>query len=310
MNVASPYEKRCTLRAPCEERGLLRLEGLEPMMVRLRDTSHSGIGAYSRKPAPVGAHALLNVKLVQDRVPQPYPTQIRWCAPCKEGDISLYAYRLGLLILSSPPKATAAPTPAPSATPLTGTSPAGWRVKGSMIIDLAKMVRRHHDKPWQKYFSLEDMKALNEMIIPAKWYPVGLFQRAGTAIYQIFGHGDPNSARQWGRDQIDRVPSDLYQSFFNKNDPKKAGTNYINVSMRVFDFLRFKCQEGDGRELMVHALGEAEVRQNFPELELVAHIMAGALEELARRNGGNNPTAKVETASQADKLLAINLTWL
>jgi hypothetical protein len=178
-----------------------------------------------------------------------------------------------------------------------------------MIIDFAKMIRSHHDRPWDKYLTLDDMQAINDMIIPAKWYPLELLRRLGNAVLQVFGQGRPETARQWGRDQVARIPPDLYKSFFDKNDPPRAVNNYINVNMRVFDFLRFKCQDNGERSLLITALGEPQVRDLFPELGLMMNMMAGAIEEIARRNGARNPRADLEDTASPGYLAALTLTW-
>jgi len=312
MTFASPFEKRGCLRMPCEERGVFHLDGEEPMMVKLRDASKQGVGLYSRKPLPVGARATINVKLGPDPAPRPYPAEICWCAPSGEREQILYSFRAGLRMLTGGEKtsslrpATAAPAPAP--TPA-ASAPVNYRVKGSMIIDLAKMIRRNHDKPWQKHLTLEDMTIINDMIIPAKWYPFEVLQHAAVAVYEIFGQGKPESAKQWGRDLIKRIPADLYASFFDKKDPRRAGINFININMRVFDFLRLKCEETGARELTITAQGEPEVRVKVPQLFLIALLTAGALEHLALKNGGANPRAIINHHPSGGHLFTIGLSW-
>jgi hypothetical protein len=316
MTFASPFEKRGSLRMPCEERGVFHLDGEEPVMVKLRDASKQGIGLYSRKPLPVGARVTINVKLGPDPAPKPYSAEICWCTPSTDRDQILYTFRAGLRMLSSSDKSAAlrpaaapavrAPAPVSAAAPA---APVSYRVKGAMIVDLAKMVRHYHDKPWQKHLTLEDMKIINDMIIPAKWYPLEVLQHAAASVYEIFGQGKPESAKQWGRDLVKRIPSDLYASFFDKKDPRRAGINFININMRVFDFLRLKCEETGVRELTVTAQGEPEVRVKVPQLFLIALLIAGALEQLSLKNGGANPRVIVNHHPPGGHLFTLSLSW-
>lgn len=312
MTYASPFEKRASLRLPSEERGIFHPDGEEPVVVKLRDTSPRGVGLYSRKAFPVGARAVLNVKLGEDAAAKSYPTEICWCAPSTERDSFLHPFRLGLRMLTTAektPEKTPAPRPAGAPAPEPLAKETSFRVKGSMLIDFAKMIRRYHDKPWQKYLTLDDMKVINDMIIPAKWYSLEILQHAATAVYEIFGQHKPESVKQWGRDLVERVPADLYASFFNKKDPLRAGINFINVNMRVFDFLRFKCDDAGTRQLRVIATGEPEVRRKVPQLPLIALLLAGALEHLAKKNGAATANTVIDHHPQGDSLFTLTLSW-
>jgi len=307
MSTASPYEKRLSPRTRYEERGFLNLEGNPPMPVRLFDVCPKGVGAFCRKPAPVGVRAVLSVKLQHDLKAAPYDAEVRWCAAHEDAAHNFYPFRLGLSLINGAGQARIrqAPRQAPVPKPVES----NYRVKGSMIIDFAKMIRRHHDRPWQDYVSLDDMGIISGMIIPAKWYPLDVFRRTGVAVLSVFGQDRDESARQWGRGLVTRIPPELYRSFFDKDDPKAAIKNYVNVNMRVFDFLRVKFNDQGDKEVLISLNGADEVKNKFPELGLLGLMLGGALEELASKNGARNVRTRVDESGREDQLLGIGVDW-
>jgi hypothetical protein len=178
-----------------------------------------------------------------------------------------------------------------------------------MLIDFAKIIRVNHDKPWQKYFELEDMRVLTEMVIPLAWYPLRVFRKAGLAVFEVFGKNDPESAREWGRDMVRRMPEEIMSSFFLKSDPARAIRNWVNVNRTTFSFLRPKFMELGPKKIKVSFQGESEVKKVFPEISLLWLIMAGAIEEIAGRNGAVNASVKLDAGVTGDELIALDVGW-
>ncbi|MET0592797.1 MAG: hypothetical protein ABW133_08870 [Polyangiaceae bacterium] len=48
------------------------------------------------------------------------------------------------------------------------------------------MIRRRKDIDWKRVFPSEDMKYLEEPILPDEWYPIATFERFGAAILTEF----------------------------------------------------------------------------------------------------------------------------
>ena len=295
---------------PCAERGVFYVEGQDPVMVKLRDAGPGGVGAYIREPVEVGTRAVLSVRLAGDEERRSYEAEVRWCGPVEEaekGASLYYPYRMGLFFVGSEkgvvPEGASFPRVSEK-----GAEPR-LRVKGSMLLDFVKVIRRNRELDWDKYLTIGDREMMEEMIIPSKWYPVDVFRRAAMAVYELIGQGKPESARAWGRESVERIPEELYQSFFAKNDPKRAVRNWVNVNTRVFDFLRFRFSESGEKEIKVSITGKRELKKTFPEMELLALIIAGAIEEVARRNGVSAPRTRIQEEESGEALLSVIMSW-
>jgi len=335
MPVESPYEKRNLPRLPYEERGLFTAPGRDGTLIKVRDISERGLGAYTRTAFSAGDRGTVAVKFPEDKLQNDYMGEVRWCQACDEPGARLYPYRVGFKIVDEKganprqerrqrrenrtPDLTAVPVPErktpPAPEKAAAPSPvepdkeaSGYRVKGSMLIDMGKMVRRNHDKPWQKYLTMDDMKIVGGMIIPAAWYPLDTFRRVGIAVLEVFGQGRPESAEDWGKNLVDRVPSDLYKNFFDKNDPKNAIRNYVSVNMRVFDFMRLKMRDGGENSVSIIATGTSEIKEVFPEVALIGHMAGGAACRLAEKNGAERPKCRVNE-DEPGALFVTEVSW-
>ena len=308
MLAASPFEKRREIRETYSEHGLLYVGG-NPVMLLLRDVGRRGVGAYTRTQLSRGERGKLSIKLPHDQGPASYESEVRWCGPCTDADYKSYSFRVGIAFLApraSREKTTEAPA---RAAKTEAEADASFRVKGSMLLDFTKMIRANHDKPWQKFLDLEDMQALNNMIVPLAWYPLKVFRKAGLAVFEVFGKKDPESAREWGRNMVRRIPEEIYNSFFNKNDPARALRNYVNVNRSTFSFLRPRFSPSGPASARIGLHGTPEVKKEFPDLELLGLILAGSVEELTRKNGGLDPQVALKTDGQDDELFALHVTW-
>jgi len=310
MLGTSPFEKRRESRESYSEHGLLYV-GADPVMLLVRDVARRGVGAYTRTQLSRGERGKLSIKLPRDEKSGSYESEVRWCGPCTDAGHKSYSYRIGLSILAQQGAAQKAPPapPRPAMPEAEASADTSRRVKGSMVIDFAKMIRANHDKPWQKYLDLEDMQALNDMIIPLAWYPLKLFRKAGMAVYEVFGKKDPESAREWGRNLVRRVPADIYNSFFNKADPARALRNYVNVNRNTFSFLRPRFSEPGPQSARIGLHGEPEIKKEYPEIELLGLIFSGAALELTLKNGGADPQVELKTDGQGDELIALQINW-
>lgn len=306
MAGISPFEKRHEPRSSYDERGLFRPEeGDESTLLRLRDVATTGAGAFSQVVLNKGTRGVLSVKLPGDDISKSYQSEVIWCLPCGDAANPIYHYRVGLALVSPDGDSKKAGT---KASPVSRAD-ASHRVKGSLIIDLAKAIREHHDKPWQNYLQMEDMRIIADMIIPAAWYPLATYRRAGMAVFEVLAGGDPDKARQWGRDAAERIPEDLFKNFFDKKDPKAAAKNYVSVNMRGFDFMRFRFRDAGEKKIEVAAAGKDDLVKVFPEIRFLGLIMAGTLEKLLEMNGASGVSSTVREQDQPEEPVVIELEW-
>jgi hypothetical protein len=307
MLALTPFEKRREERVSFEDQCLFSVEG-KAVHLRLRDASHLGVGAFSRDTLKEGDKGQLLTKLPFSERAGRFEAMVCWCRPSDAQEHKIYPYRVGFYIVPGGQAEQAARAPRPEAAK---PEPAAtsYRVKGSLLTDLSKMIRRAHDKPWQKWLTLEDMKILNDMIIPAAWYPLDTFRRAGVAAYNVFGFGRPDALRQWGRDSVARMQEQVFKQFFDKKDPKAAIKNFVNVNCRVMDFLRIRAKDSGDKSMDIMFRGEPSLREKFPELELYVAFVGGVAEGMAERNGAIEARSKALTELEADDLFGSRIGW-
>jgi hypothetical protein len=307
MPALTPFEKRREERVSFEDQCLFSVEG-KAVHLRLRDASRRGVGAFCRDTLKEGDQGQLLTKLPFAERTGRFDVMVCWCRPSDEAERKIYPYRVGFYFVpGAQPEAPARPRPEP--VPKADPAEGSYRVKGSLLTDLAKMIRRAHDKPWQKWLTLEDMKILNDMIIPAAWYPLDTFRRAGVAAYNVFGFGRPDALRQWGRDSVVRMQAEVFKQFFDKKDPKAAIKNYVNVNCRVMDFLRIRAKEGADKSIDIMFRGDPSLREKFPELELYVTFVGGVAEGLAERNGAIEARSKALNELEAGDLFGSRIGW-
>ena len=171
MSVATPFEKRREKRVNCGDRGFFQVDGDEQVLLKFRDVSDRGVGAYTRVMFSKGAVGSLSARLNGEAESKRRHFEVMWCAPTDDESHKLYPYRVGLRMTGEeveiprpePAGASRADKPARQApkavTPPPNTEKedqSNYRVKGSMLLDIAKMIRRHHDKPWQNFVTFDD----------------------------------------------------------------------------------------------------------------------------------------------------------
>lgn len=306
--MSSAFEKRREARMPHHDECLFSSQD-KSVFMQVRDASSTGVGVYTPEMMNAGQVGALITTLPDDKnAAARFQARVCWCYPCDDERRKQYPFRAGFLLLNAPARRSAAKPAASAAADPHAAPSSGHRVKGGLLIDFAKMVRRHHDRPWQKYLTQEDMEIISDMIIPAAWYPLDTFRRAGNAVFELFGNSNPEAAKQWGREMVERIPAQMFKSFFDKQDPKKGVMNYVNVNARLLDFMRIRAAEVSERALTISFHGEPSALTAFPELRLLALIIGGAAEQVAVKNGAREAESKL--ASPAGQgLAAVEMSW-
>jgi CheY-like chemotaxis protein len=113
------------------------------------------------------------------------------------------------------------------------------QVKGVLFRDYVRMIRKHKDVDWDKYLRPEEKELLSQLILPAQWYPMESYQRMGAAIYREIAHGDPSTARAWGRAGMEELASLYTNNLIKKGNPRETLENFKAINRRFFDFDSF-----------------------------------------------------------------------
>jgi len=299
MPTAGLSEKRKHERESYKERGFFYKEGREAELLRLCDVSVSGVGAFSRNFFQPGERGVLSAKLPHDDIAGSYQVEVRWCEKAGEG-YGMYPFRVGLKKINGARE---------DQTASREKKESDLRVKGRLFIDLVKLVRKNKDQPWHRYLTPEDMAIVNDMIIPSAWYPLGTFRRVGKAAVELIGGSDPQKAEQWGMESVDKIPTDLYKSFFEKNDPKAAVKNYVNINQKCFDFMRLRFHDAGENRVKISLEGSADSKRALPELDLVILMQGGAAEKIAQKNGASSPRISIEEEGEPGELISVLISW-
>lgn len=156
-------------------------------------------------------------------------------------------------------------------------------VKGIWFADYAKMVSKLKDLPWERYLTPEDLKLIQDRILPAQWYPVELYQRIAIAAFELVGQGKPEMAQLAGRNFMDQLAADeALKPFLNSGNPERALQNFVSIHKRLITL-------GDATSTKI---GDKHVRYNmtwnkrYQGLFPFVHNFAGFLVRLVEVNGG------------------------
>jgi hypothetical protein len=104
------------------------------------------------------------------------------------------------------------------------------QVKGSLLLETARMLRAHKDRDWKKYLSDQDLAVINSRIMPSTWYPLDLYERATYAIFQEIAQGKLEVAWAWGK----FVGEDLIKRFY----PNLVSLDDMMIALDRFKLIR------------------------------------------------------------------------
>ena len=157
-------------------------------------------------------------------------------------------------------------------------------VKGTMVLDMVRMIRANKDLPWDEYLDAEDWKVINSIILQSKWYPFGLYQRLGWAVFQVVAKGNLELVRARGRQRGKELFGDVYKSIVANKSPLEALDAFVKRYSTLFNFsiLRFE-KEGEKNARIYH-----DFKVDHQVFIAYCHQLRGHLEALVEMTGGKN----------------------
>lgn len=161
-------------------------------------------------------------------------------------------------------------------------------VKGSIIMDLIRIIRGTKDERLIRYFTEEQKKILSENIIPSGWYPVDLHRQSLLAIYEVFGQKKPETAREWGKTFGEKIIAQSYKSLINPGDPRGTLKNFSRVSKTFFNYDYLEVVASEEKKVQFRTLFE-----NSPAAIAFSYLLAGWLEKMVELSGGLAPKVEV-----------------
>lgn len=102
-------------------------------------------------------------------------------------------------------------------------------VKGSIVLDFVKMVKKYKNLDWNKYLKPEDWEIINTIVLPSKWYPIDFYKRCSMAAFQLISKGDLEGARSNGRLMARHLFETTYKSLGALTDPMLALQKFVQM---------------------------------------------------------------------------------
>jgi len=167
------------------------------------------------------------------------------------------------------------------------------KVKGTMLLDLVRMIRQNKDKDWNKYLKPEDWEIINSSIQQFKWYPLDVYKRCGLATFMLIAQGNLDAARLWGRVIGEEMFSKTYKSILATKDPMEALDRFVSYYSLLFNFSTIKLEKMDSNYVKIHHDYDPKDKSNVP----YCHQLMGVLDALVEMTGGKNPKVDL-TAKQ------------
>jgi len=180
------------------------------------------------------------------------------------------------------------------------------RVKGTLFVDYVRMMRGQKDANWSKHLTVEDLRFLQERIIPDGWYPMDVFERMGLAILAELARGDVQLSRLWGKAQVDWVTVQ-HPGLVALGDPCDTLMRFRVLRNSFFDY--------QALEIRAISDGEASIEVQYgmsPIAEQAASLQTmGFFERLLELAGAKAVTAWFSTQSWTqDKVTTMQLRWI
>jgi len=159
------------------------------------------------------------------------------------------------------------------------------KCKGSVILDMVKVIRAFKDLPWDEYLEPRDRKIIDSMVIPTEWYPVDSYQRMGLAVYELVAKGNTEALEAFGRQAMDELFQGPYKPFLDKKDPQEALKRFLELRKSIFNFSRMRAERTGPKSSRVVITDFGEFDKG---LDLFQALLAVHLKRIVELNGGRD----------------------
>ena len=180
------------------------------------------------------------------------------------------------------------------------------KVKGTMLVDMVRMIRATKDREWDEYLTPEDWKIVMETILPSSWYPLELYQKLGVAVFRVLAGGDTEITRLRGKTRGKELFEDVYRNIVSKKDPMAALSKFVNIYGNLFNFSSLKFEQAGGK----HALVKHDYDPDDPGNVPYCYLLMGHLEVLVEMTGGENVTIELTSKQwEGDPITTFDIKW-
>jgi uncharacterized protein (TIGR02265 family) len=158
------------------------------------------------------------------------------------------------------------------------------KIKGTMLIDQVRLIRKYRDLDWSPYLGPAEWEAISERILPTEWYPLDLYEKCGWATFKVLARGDVEVVRQRGRERGKELFETTYKSLTTIRDPNRALERFVSGYSMLFNFATLRFERVSDLNARIH-------RDNARAHETIlpyCHTLMGTLEALISATGGKN----------------------
>lgn len=185
----------------------------------------------------------------------------------------------------------------------------GMQVKGTILLDLVRIIRSEKEKNWAPYLQPEDWKVVNGHVMASAWYPSEVFYRLSYAVYKVSGHSDLDVCFAYGRFTGGNVIK-LYKSILVIGDPETSVNRFLSRRKLFFggeysNAEMGRVTHGNGWLKFLYTVSDPAARSQ-EVATVVAYSLAGGLHELVERTGVDNVRTSV---SEKGTDFEIHITW-
>lgn len=178
-------------------------------------------------------------------------------------------------------------------------------VKGILLLDYVRTIKRSKDIDWDKYLIAEDREIMDQMILASQWYSFATYQRMGVAIFNEIAKSNLELVRLFGKSIMDQF-NETYRNLAADNDPAKTIKTFDIIYSRFFDFKAVQIEPGPGNLLQVTMEKDFGDR----EVEGYSHQMMGVFERLLEISGAENIQRKIPKKIWAgDPVTVFTFSW-
>jgi hypothetical protein len=181
------------------------------------------------------------------------------------------------------------------------------KVKGTMLLNLVRMIRANKSQNWNKYLKPEDWEVINKRILPSEWYPLEVFQRCGVAIFQVLAQANLDIVRQSGRMQGKKLFENVYKSVVISQDPAATLSRFVTVYNQFFNFSTVRFENAGMSHVQIHH--DYDTSQH-PGTVPYCYQLMGILDVLVEVAGGKN--IKIELKAKQWEIAPttiFDITW-
>ena len=180
------------------------------------------------------------------------------------------------------------------------------KVKGTLMLDYARMIRANQEKDWNKYLNPEDWKIINGTVLPSVWYPFDTWRRCGVAIFHLIAGGNMDLVRMFGRMQVEQMFKNVYTRFLKFSDPEEAIRTFVQVSHQLFNFIVMDYEKIDEKKIKIYVF----IDPKEEGIEAFLMEMRGHFDYIVELTGRKNPQYKTGTLKKGDtKGVEVEVAW-